>query len=161
MLNGNDVLAAVTAALKTIPDLVAAMNGDATRIFTYSDIYGSDAPRKLEEYKMLRPSILVEWMGQLGGNFDGSTLTKHQIQLVIRQQNAQQVVTPTNFATLWYIICNAPINSGTVNIRGTCLLPDLDPPDTPTATIQQDETGNDILVGHFSIPEVWDVPYTG
>src|ERR1700733_4320848 len=116
MLNGNDVLAAVTAALKTIPDLVAAMNNDATRIFTYSDIYGQDAPRKLEEYKMLRPSILVEWMGQLGGNFDGSTLTKHQIQLVIRQQNAQQVVAPTNFASLWYIICNAPINSGTVNI---------------------------------------------
>jgi hypothetical protein len=157
-LNPNDILTTVTSALRTIQPLVAAMAGDPSRIYSFYDLYAKDAPRKLEEYQMLRPSILVEWNGRLGGNFDGSTLFKHHISLTVRMQNPAQQVNPINYAHLMWLISDGPVNGTTVNIRYTTLMPYLDICDPPSSSMAVDETSNDVMKVDFVWPEIGDYP---
>jgi hypothetical protein len=61
MLNPGEIVEALVAKLRAIPELVTEMEGDATRICAYHDAY----PRKVSllsaVYEAPHPSILVAW----------------------------------------------------------------------------------------------------
>jgi hypothetical protein len=156
MLSGQIILDKVVDALKSIQDVVTTMAGDPTRIYADHMIYGKDNPRKVEEYAMLRPGIHASYGGPMGGNYDGETMWKHNVELVCRMQNYASQVNVVTYAHLFWYICNGPILGTTVNIRNKCLLPNLNIPDNPSYGMETGEDGADFMKVHFVFPEIGD-----
>src|ERR1017187_5559193 len=130
MLNTSAVTDAIVTALKTIPDLAAAMTAlDATgspvvRITAFHYLLGQEHRLAEAIYGMPAPSMLVAWEGTKGGNFDGGTIWKHRFGIYYRMGNAAGLSAPVGYEDLWTLTCDgatgAPDGDGHVtgpNIR--------------------------------------------
>jgi len=170
MLNSYDVAEAIAATLKTIPDLAAAMTvigadkNPVVRISAFHYLLGQENQLLRAVYEMPAPSMLVAWRGDLGGNFDGSTIWKHRFEIYYRMGNAAGQSSPVGYEQLWWLTCNGkpvtiiddlPVESPQ-NIRNMSLYPGLDLMDTPTGTPVPDEDGVDRFVAVLAIPEIGD-----
>ena len=84
MLNAAPITDAIAAALRSIPDLAAAMTvldanqRPVTRINPFHYCLGQENRLAEAVYAMPAPSMLVAWEGTNGGNFDGSQIWKHR-----------------------------------------------------------------------------------
>lgn len=161
MINTDLLVNAVVSTLQTIPDLVTALNGDPTRIFPYHYIYGIDAPLETALYEVKPPCIMVAWENTLPGDFDGTTLWKHTVNVYMRTGNQALASPPITPAYLWWMIINLGVNSTAVNIRYTQILksgstPLVDIMDTPAIEHMKDENGMDFFIGRCTFPELGD-----
>lgn len=158
MLNPETVTSTVVTALRTIAALVAAMNGDSSRIAGHYFLFGSENRLTETLYAMKPPSALVVYEAQIGGNWDGQTIFKHRLAVYIRSGNMANQGSPTGLWNLWSLIMNGAVNSGTHNIRvidlidGQLAFQD----NLPSASLLQDEDGNDYLKGLITLSEIGD-----
>lgn len=155
MINPSTLTDAVVAALQGIPDLVAAMHDDPTRIYAYHYLYGEESKFDLALNEIKPPSILVAWEGTLGGNFNGYTIWKHRIGCYVRSSNMANVDVPTSYEYLFYTMVNGPVNGGQ-NIRYINVLPTVDIMDTPQAIHMLDEERMDYFKVEMVFPELGD-----
>ena len=156
MLNPRIIADAIVSALRTIPDLVAAMAGEASRISAYHYLYGADNRLDLAINKMKPPSILVVFEGTQPGDFDGSTIWKHHFCVYIRVATAANMVLPLSYEDIWTLIVNEPVNGGAQNIRSVNLVDGVDIMDTPGIIHMLDEDRMDYFAARFVIPEIGD-----
>jgi hypothetical protein len=153
VLNPSPITDAIVGALRSIPELVAAMGG---RISAFH--YRLGAEHRLAEavYQMPAPSMLVAWEGTNGGNFDGQTIWKHRWGIYYRMGNAAGVSEPVGYEDLWWITCNRPPGGSGPNIRNLQLYPGLDIMDTPSIAHELDEDLIDRFKGLLIISEIGD-----
>ena len=162
MLNAAPITDAIVAALRSIPDLAAAMTvleaggNPLCRIGAFHYRLGQDNRLAEAIYKMPAPSMLVAWEGSKGGNFDGQTIWKHRWGIYYRMGNAAGVAAPVGYEDLWAITCNGPTGGHGPNIRGIELYSCLDIMDTPSIDHAVDEDLIDRFKGVFTIPEIGD-----
>lgn len=158
MLNPEAVTTAVVTPLRTIAALVAAMGADSSRIAGHYFLFGDENRLVKAIYGMKPPSVLVVYEAQLGGNFDGQSIFKHRLGVYIRSGNMANQGSPTGLWNLWALIMNGAVNSGTHNIRvidliaGQLAFQD----NLPSASLLQDEDGNDYLKGLITLSEIGD-----
>src|SRR4051794_12970992 len=110
MVNPTDITDAIVATLRTIPELVTAMNSDPSRISAYHYILGKDNRLSKAQFQTASPSIMVMWDGTNGGNFSGYEVWKHRFMLYIRAANQANNPAPIGYETLWYYIVNGKVN---------------------------------------------------
>ncbi len=165
MLESAIIADEVVRALQSIPDLMALMDSDPSRIVAFHFLYGQDYDLKTFLYQMVAPSIaVVSEGGPFGGNFDGSTVWKYRIAIYFRASNVAGQIDAASYEHLWVLAMNSPIYGGAQNIRYTrlniknSLQEDcLDIADLPTAPVlMRDEDGMDLLCGHIVFPELGD-----
>lgn len=163
MLNPETVTSTVVDAIRSIPQVVALLDGDAGRIFGHYYHYGRELRLAEAVGKLVPPAILVVWKGTQGGNFDGMTIFKHRLEIYIRTANMASVTfptLPTGPGYLWWLICNKPVNGLTSpprNIREVQLIPgQLEIMDTPSISHLQDEDLMDYFCGSLVFPEIGD-----
>lgn len=163
MLNPELIVSTVVSAIQTIPEVLAAMNGDASRIAGFNYLYGVENTLAEAVGKLIPPAILVVWTGTGPGRGDGMTLWKHSFNIYLRSGNMASVAfpaVPTGPGYLWWAICNKPVNGLTSpprNIREVQLIPGaLEIMDIPSVLHRQDEELMDYFCGSFVFPEIGD-----
>lgn len=158
MLNPDILVNAVVTALNSIPDFVTAMtsaNGNVS-ITAYTAATDDQPSLDAAIYEMTAPSTLVAWDRIVPGNFDGTTIWKHMLQVVVRAPIVANAPTPITFGTLAKLIVDSPINGTSLNIRQQAIIPEVDLVDTPPIQRLKDETGKDFIVIHLLFPEIGD-----
>jgi len=168
MLNPELIVSTFTTALSTISLLTEALGPDPPsparpRLSGFWFEQGLDVTLAKAIVETPEPGILVTWTGFIGGNFDGTTIWKHKLDVYIKPGNAADPSNPagqTGPAYLAWLIVNQPVNipgySTTLNIRNTQILPGLLLCDTPSTTHHQDQDELDFFCMHFTLPEIGD-----
>jgi len=156
MLNPRLITDAIVAALQTIPELVTAMAGDASRIVAYHYLFGADNRLDLAVNVMPAPSILVAFEATQPGNFSGSEIWRHHFQIYIRTGSAANFALPLSYEDIWFYIVNGKVNGTSQNIRYINLIDEVDIMLTPGIIRSVDEDRVDTFVASFVIPEIGD-----
>ena len=153
MLNPRPVTDAIVSALASIAPLVTAMpNG----IHAYHYQFGADKTLEQTIQQMKAGSILVAWRATVPGNFDGSTIWKHQFCVVIRIGNSANQESPLSYEDIWALMVNSPVNGGSTNILNYSINPTLDIMDTPGIIHSIDEDRMDFFQATFIYPEFFE-----
>lgn len=155
MINAAAITNALVALLRDIPELVAELNNDATRIFPYHDQYPKKVSLALAIYQMPAPSIMVAWQGTLPGSVGGFEVWKHQFSLFLRAGE-----TPDNPPTAYYklfrlITRGVPASSGQP-MMNTTVHTSCHPMDVPSISRQTDPEGLDYFEVSLAFTEIGD-----
>jgi hypothetical protein len=162
MLDPDLVLNAVLASMQSIPDLVTELGAPAipaTTSITGHYFYAGEENSLVRALAQMRmPSFLVAYLDYVGGNFDGSTVWKHRMNLYIRPRNKAAQQGAASAQHLWWMAMNLPVSVPTVgpNLRYTNLLPGLEIMDIPVLKHQTDELGQDFFVSTMVFSEIGD-----
>lgn len=162
MIDPETIVDAVVGALRGIPDLAQALNGDAERIRGFHDLAGVDVPLRKAVYEMSAPGILIAYAGTLPQSTQwGEGVFKHRVYCCMVLGNQAQSDAPIGYGTFWKkIIGSGPVKGwdqvAGANIRSVQLVEGLEIMDTPGVLRQMDEDGIDYFEGVFAFPEIGD-----
>lgn len=169
MISADRITLAVVLALRSNSSLISALGGVTDEdgndtIIPHYFFGGADNAITRVAGNMSDGRILLGVASQIGGNFDGTTIFKHRVDVYIRARNAasQAMNDPTTTSVslwgLWALLCNGVITSPSgPNLRSVRLLSgDLDLMDTPTAIVRPGEDSADLLYATMVFPEVND-----
>src|SRR5262252_263697 len=154
MLDPDVVLDAVVSTLRSIPTLVSELGG-TDRITGHKYLYGPENSLMRAIFAMRSPSILVAYTDLRGGNWSGTVMWKHRLEINIRPGNAN-----TNYQSylhLCWLVVNGLISGTNQNIRQVALLNgDLFLVETPSLAHKTDENFADFFTWSFVFPEHGD-----
>ena len=125
MLNPADLLTAVVARLRDIPELVAVLDGDANNIYAYSDAFPTAANFREALIIQRRPSIMVMWQETGPGAWAKNEVWKHRFSLFIAASNG---ISP--FALMQLLVSGVPAALG-VRMLNAQIHASVLPMDTP------------------------------
>src|SRR5690348_17044531 len=94
MINPAELVDNLVTALRSIPDLVAEMDGDTERIYAYHDRYPKRSNLAHAIHQMPAPAIMAVWQGTQPGSFGGMDVWKHQVTLYLRVRETADSETP-------------------------------------------------------------------
>ena len=140
--------------LRAIPDLVAEMGGDATRIYAYHDSYPKNVSLVHAIHAMPAPSIMAVWQGTQPGTFGGMDVWKHQITLFLRAK--AEAAPGTAYYRLFRLITKGTPSGSDVPLLNTTVHPSCYAMDLPMIQRQTDAEGLDYFEVPLSFTEVGD-----
>ncbi len=156
MINPAELVEALVAKLRAIPELVAEMDGDAGRIYAYHDLYPKRVSLPFAIYEMPVPAILVAWQGTAPGTFGGNEVWKHSLSLYLRAREVFEADPPSAYYKLFGLIVNGvPAGSGQ-KLLYTTVHDGCYPMDTPSIHRATDEQGTDYFEVTVSFTEIGD-----
>src|SRR5262252_8918010 len=159
MLDPDLVMNSVLDSFRSIPQLVTEVGGaqNITGHYYYS---GEENSLMKTLGQMRAPTILLAYLAMLGGNFDGQTMWKHQINLYVRPRNkASDALNGRNSASaphLYWMALNLPITvpRPADSIRYIDLVDEnLMLMETPSLLHQVDELGQDFFYSTLTFVE--------
>lgn len=158
MLDGLNVVNAVVTAFQSIPTLVTAMDGSASRIASFHFLYGTDVPLRTAIARMLSPSVLIWWEGSRKGSLDGMSTWDHELGGAYRIANTAGEGPPTAPSTVFVTMMNSAITAPVSgpSIRKVRLLSNLHLMMTPSSVHRVDENGLDYFEIRMVFPEWGD-----
>ncbi len=157
MINPAELVEALVAKLRAIPELVVEMEGDAGRIYAYHDSYPKRVSLPFAIYEMAVPSILVAWQGTAPGTFGGNEVWKHNLSLYLRAREIFEADPPSAYYKLFGLIVNGvPAGSSGQKLLYTTVHDGCYPMDTPSIHRATDEQGTDYFEVTVSFTEIGD-----
>ncbi len=84
MVKPSDIVAALVALLRSIPDLVAEMGGDEERIYGYLDVYPVNVNRRNAIHNMPTPSVMVVYGDWGEDEFGAGQPFSHSVTVYVR-----------------------------------------------------------------------------
>lgn len=142
--------------LRDIPELVAEMEGDATRIFAYHDQYPKRASLAQAIHDMPAPGIMVAWHGTAPGSFGGGDVWSHRLSIYLRARETFEGDPPTSYYRLFRLITRGvPLSAGVPMLYAT-VHPDCYPMDVPSIERQTDAEGLDYFEVSVTFREMGD-----
>jgi len=156
MINPAELVDALVAKLRAIPELVLEMEGDPERIFAYHDLYPKRASLPLAIYEMPVPSILVAWQGTTPGSFGAAEVWKHNLSLYLRARETLEGDPPTAYYRLFDLIVNGVPTGSALKMLYTTIHPRCHPMDLPSIQRATDEQGTDYFEVTVSFTEMGD-----
>jgi len=155
MLNPGEIVEALIAKLRAIPELVAEMGGDATRISAYHDHYPKRASLLSAVYEAPHPSILVAWQRTSPGLLGRNEVWKHDFVLYLRAGETPESP-PTAYYRLFWLIVNGVPAGESVRLLNAQIHASCYPMEAPTCARITDEQGVDHFVVNLSLKEIGD-----
>jgi hypothetical protein len=156
MVNLAQVVDAIVAKLRDIPELVTEMGGNPDRIYAYHDHYPKRTSLPQAIYQMPAPSVMVAWQGTAPGNFGENEAWKHQFSLFLRAGETPTAGEPTAYYRLFALIVNGvPTSTGTRLLYST-IHKDCYPMDTPSISRETDAEGLDYFEVSVTLTEIGD-----
>jgi len=119
MINPKTILAGWVTSLRALPNLVAALGGDATMIQYYSEnitVFGhrTEANVRLAILSMPAGSLMIVWNGTGEGRLGNAQVWKHEFAIYLRAPEAPDV----GYEDLWtWIINDIPEGSTLRNLH--------------------------------------------
>ena len=155
MIDPFELVAALVAMLRDIPEIVCELDGDSGRIRAYRDQYPKQSSLSLSISEMPVPSVLVAWQGGGPGMLDGAQVWKHRLA-VYQRPRAVMDDDPPSATRLWHLFVNGvPASTGQKLLYST-VHPDCYPMDLPSCDRARDEQGLDYFVVNVSFTEIGD-----
>ena len=84
MIDPEEIVVNLVTLLRDIPALVAAMNGEADRIFSYRDEYPTSVSLALAVHEMPHPSTMAAWQRTSLGTLGNTIIWAHHISVYVR-----------------------------------------------------------------------------
>jgi hypothetical protein len=156
MINPAELVDALVAKLRAIPDLVAEMEGDDQRIYSYHDSYPKRVSLPLAIYEMPVPAVMVAWQGTTPGTFGANEAWKHNISLYLRARETFDADPPSAYYKLFSLIVNGAPNGSGQKLLYTTVHDGCYPMDTPSIHRVADEQGTDYFEVAVSFTEIGD-----
>ena len=104
MILPSDLIEALVAKLRDIPDLVGEVGGDEERIFAYHDRY-PDRSRLMDAiHQQPIPSVMVAWQGSDQGSRGDFGAWRHHLSLYLRAKEEYGDL-PDGYYRLYRLIC--------------------------------------------------------
>lgn len=154
MIDPSGLVNNLVAMLCDIPELVAEMGGEASRIYAYHDSYPKNISLAHAIHNMPAPAIMAVWQGTQPGTFGGVDVWKHQVTLFLRAKDETTV--GTAYYRLFRLITKGvPTAAGVAMINAT-VHPCCYPMDLPTIQRQTDSEGLDYFEVPLSFTEIGD-----
>lgn len=148
MINAAEIVDALVALLRDIPDLVSEMDGDAGRIYAYHDQYPRRSSLAVAIHQMPVPGIMAVWQGTVAGTFGGMDVWKHQVTLYLRAREASGGDPPAAYYRLFRLITKGvPVSAGVPMMNAAVHL-SCYPMDLPSIQRATDAEGLD----YFEVP---------
>ena len=91
MTNARELVDNFVALLRQIPELVAEMDGDSSRIRAYHDSFPEASSLESAVHTMQAPGILVAWMGEEPGSIGELQAYRQRLRVCIRARNYYKV----------------------------------------------------------------------
>lgn len=155
MINPAELVDALVAKLRAIPELVAEMEGNPQRISAYHDHYPKRVSLAQAIYEMPVPSVLVAWQGTTPGSFGGAEVWKHNLSLYLRARETAESP-PTAYYRLFDLIVNGVPTGSNLKLLYSTVHERCHPMDTPSIQRVTDAQGTDYFEVHLSFTEVGD-----
>jgi hypothetical protein len=154
MIDPYELVDDLVATLRDIPDLVAAMGADASRIFAYRDTYPKKVSLVHAIHTMPAPGCMAVWQGSAPGSFGGMDVWKHQVTLFLRVgENAD----PSAYYAIFRLITKgAPVTTVDVQMINLTVHASCYPMDLPQIQRQTDAEGLDYFEVPLSFTEIGD-----
>lgn len=147
MIPGNDITDRLVDLLRKIPELVADMDGDPSRIVAYKDNYPAASSLTKAIYEMKVPSILATWQATTPADFEEMTKWSHQVTLFIRCRDYAQIFR--------HIVRGTPV-PGDLPLISFTVHEACYPMDVPSIQRQRDEEGLDYFEMPIVFKEIFD-----
>ncbi len=156
MINPAELVDNLVALLRDIPELVAEMEGDVTRIFAYHDQYPKRASLAAAIHDMPAPGIMAAWQGTQPSNFGGVDVWRHQVTLYLRARETFEGDPPSGYYRLFRLITKGVPASAGVPLINATVHSSCYPMDLPLIQRQTDAEGLDYFEAPLSFMEVGD-----
>lgn len=150
------IVDSLVAMLRAIPELVAEMNGDASRIYAYHDQYPKHASLAYAIHQMPAPSVMIAWTGTQPGSLGGNEVWKHQFTLFLRVRETFDGNAPTSYYRLFRLITKGVPAATGQPMQYATVVPSCFPMDTPSIERQTDAEGLDFFQVTMSFTEIGD-----
>ena len=156
MIDPSEITTNLVAMLRDVPDLVAEVGGDPTRIYAYHDQYPKNVSLVHAMHAMPAPSIMAVWQGTQPGFFGGVDVWKHQVTLFLCAKETFAGDPPSSYYRLFRLLTKGvaaetgqPLLNATVHT--SCY-----PMDLPSIQRQTDAEGLDYFEVPLSFTEMGD-----
>ena len=156
MIDTSELVNNLVALLRDIPELVAEMGGDASRIYAYHDQYPKRASLAFAIHQMPAPSIMAAWQGTVPGSFGGNDVWKHQVTLYLRSRETFDGDPPTAYYRLFRLINKGVPSSAGAPMLNATVHPSCYPMDVPSIQRATDAEGLDYFEAQLSFVEAGD-----
>ncbi len=158
MINPGTLVDAIVAKLRAIPELVAELGGEASRIRAYHYRYPQQASLARAIYEMESPSILVVWRGTDPGMVGRSEVWKHRFSLYLRSREVGEAepVTAGYYRLVELLTNGVPAGGDGQRMLYTVIDPSCYPMDVPRLVAAADLEGVDYFEVEFSLTEIGD-----
>jgi hypothetical protein len=155
MIDASEIVNALVALLRDIPDLVTEMNGEAGRIFAYQDQYPKRSSLALAIHEMPAPGIMVVWQGTAPGSLGGVDVWKHQVSLYLRARETGDADPPVYSRLFRLLTRGVPVSVGCAFMNAT-VHQSCYPMDLPTIQRATDAEGLDYFEVSTTFTEIGD-----
>lgn len=156
MINPAELVDNLVAMLRTIPDLVAEMDGDPERIYAYHDQYPKKASLAQAIHTMPAPAVMAVWQGTAPGTFGTADVWKHQVTLYLRAREASESDPPAAYYRLFRLITRGVPAESEVPMLNATVHPSCYPMDLPLIQRQTDAEGLDYFEVPITFTEIGD-----
>ncbi len=154
MINPAELVDNLLAMLRTIPDLVAEMEGGPSRIYPYHDSYPKNISLAHAIHNMPAPAIMAVWQGTQPGAFGGVDVWKHQVTLFLRAK--PEAAVGTAYYRLFRLITKGVPAGSEVPMLNATVHPSCYPMDLPLIQRQTDAEGLDYFEVPITFTEIGD-----
>lgn len=155
MINPAELVDNLVAALRSIPELVAEMDGDIERIYAYHDQYPKRSSLAHAIHQMPAPAIMAAWQGTQPGSFGAMDVWKHQVTLYLRAREAADSDTPA-YHRMFRLITKGVPSGSEVPMLNVTIHPNCYPMDLPLIQRQTDAEGLDYFEVPITFTEIGD-----
>lgn len=156
MIDTSQLVDALVAMLRDVPELVGEMGGDPDRIYAYHDQYPKRSSLAYAIHQMPAPSIMAAWQGTSPGSFGGSDVWKHQVSLFLRARETFDGDPPTAYYRLFRLITKGVPDGPGVPMLNSTVHPSCYPMDIPSVQRSTDAEGLDYFEVNMSFTEIGD-----
>jgi len=158
LVNPSEIVDALVALLRSIPDLVEELGGDENSIFAYHDRYPKNVSLARAIYGQPSPSVMVAWQGTALGSEGSFAAWRHSISIFLRAAEDAGDEIPAGYYTLYRLILKGIPEAGDgqpmlyTRIHESCNPMD----DIPSIQRQADAEGVDYFEIQMSFTEIGD-----
>ena len=156
MINPAELVDNLVALLRSIPDLVAEMDGDPKRIYAYHDQYPKKASLAQAIHTMPAPAVMAVWQGTAPGTFGSADVWRHQITLYLRARETDESDPPAAYYRLFRLITKGVPEGTEVAMLNATVHPSCYPMDLPLIQRQTDAEGLDYFEVPITFTEIGD-----
>jgi hypothetical protein len=153
LVNPSEIAEALVAALRDIPDLVAELGGDETRIYAYHDRFPDRVSHERAKETMEHPAIMIVWMGTRLARREQHTAWEHRFSLFLRAKPETGDPPDSYYKLYRLILTGVPAKGDGLEMQYATIHPDCLPFGEPGMDRTIDTVGVDLFEISLSFDE--------